>query len=179
VSNPYGFRDRTILETLYATGMRVSELRLLTSSQLLLDYDLIRVIGKGNKERLVPIGGVAQRWLREYQAKARPMLVRRGVRNDDILFLNSRGLSLSRNAIWKMTQKYAREAGVTLDVHPHTFRHSFATHLLEGGADLRAVQEMLGHEAITTTQIYTHVDREYLREVHRTYHPRDRAPNPS
>ena len=175
VGNPYGFRDRTILETLYASGMRVSELRMLTSSQLLFDYDLVRVIGKGNKERLVPLGRVAQRWLREYQAKARPLLVKRGVPNDDVLFLSSHGRALSRNAIWKMTQKCAREAGVPVDVHPHTFRHSFATHLLEGGADLRAVQAMLRHEAITTTEIYTHIDREYLREVHRTYHPRDRG----
>ncbi len=174
VGNPYGFRDRAILETLYATGMRVSELRMLKNAQLLFDYDLVRVIGKGNKERLVPIGKVAQRWIRQYVAHARPRLAKPGVPNDDILFLNSRGRSLSRNALWKMTQTYARQAGVALDVHPHTFRHSFATHLLEGGADLRAVQEMLGHEDITTTQIYTHIDREYLREVHRTYHPRDR-----
>ncbi len=170
--NPYGVRDRAILETLYATGMRISELRTLCCSQLLFQYDLVRVIGKGNKERLVPVGKVAQGWIERYRTQARPALIKRGVPNDDILFLNSHGKGLSRNALWKMTRKYAEAAGVAADVHPHTFRHSFATHLLEGGADLRAVQEMLGHEDITTTQIYTHLDREYLREVHRTYHPR-------
>jgi integrase/recombinase XerD len=122
--------------------MRVSELRMLRISQLLLDYDLIRVIGKGNKERLVPIGKIAQDWIERYRRQARPQLLKPGKSNDDILFLNSRGSSLSRNALWLMTRKYAE--GIAHDVHPHTFRHSFATHLLEGGADLRAVQEMLG-----------------------------------
>lgn len=168
----YALRDRALLEMLYATGMRVTEIRLLTISQLLFEHDLVRVIGKGNKERLVPIGGTAQQWAAEYRRAARPLLAKPGAPGGDVLFLNSRGGSLSRNAIWEMTRKYAAAAGVTAEVHPHTFRHSFATHLLEGGADLRAVQEMLGHEDITTTQIYTHVDREYLREVHRTYHPR-------
>ncbi len=171
-ASPYPIRDRAMLETLYATGARVSELRELRTSQLLFEYDLIRVIGKGNKERLVPIGKIAQGWIERYRAQARPMLAAKGKGTNDILFLNSRGGTLSRNAVWEITRKYALAAGVTADVHPHTFRHSFATHLLEGGADLRAVQEMLGHEDITTTQIYTHVDREYLREVHRTYHPR-------
>ena len=168
----YRTRDRAILEMLYATGMRISELRLVTTGQLLFQYQLVRVIGKGNKERLVPIGAAARRWVDDYRRTARPLLARAGVPNNDVLFLNSRGSSLSRNALWKLTRRYAEAAGVLSDVHPHTFRHSFATHLLEGGADLRAVQEMLGHEDITTTQIYTHVDREYLREVHRTYHPR-------
>lgn len=168
----YALRDRALLEMLYATGMRVTEIRLIAISQLLFEHDLVRVIGKGNKERLVPIGGTAQGWVAEYRRAARPLLVRPGAPGGDVLFLNSRGGALSRNAIWEMTRKYAAAAGVTAEVHPHTFRHSFATHLLEGGADLRAVQEMLGHEDITTTQIYTHVDREYLREVHRTYHPR-------
>lgn len=172
VSTPFGLRDRAIFETLYATGMRVTELRMLGAAQLLFEHGLVRVIGKGNKERLVPIGRSAQSWIERYRGEVRPTLVRPGVRGNDILFLNSRGSSLSRNAIWKMSKVYATRAGVETDVHPHTFRHSFATHLLEGGADLRAVQEMLGHEDITTTQIYTHVDREYLREVHRTYHPR-------
>ncbi|HVZ38212.1 MAG TPA: site-specific tyrosine recombinase XerD [Candidatus Kapabacteria bacterium] len=165
-------RDRAILEMLYATGMRISELRMLHTSQLLFEYSLVRVIGKGNKERLVPVGRTAQEWAEEYRRRARPLLIKRAERSDDIFFLNSRGGSLSRNALWKMTRAYAAAAGVMADVHPHTFRHSFATHLLEGGADLRAVQEMLGHEDITTTQIYTHIDREYLREVHRTFHPR-------
>ncbi len=172
VGNPYGFRDRAILEALYATGMRISELRMLQCSHLLFQYGLARVIGKGNKERLIPVGEVAQRWIEAYRTRSRPLLIRPGVPNDDVLFLNSHGKMLSRNALWKMTRKYAEGAGIKADVHPHTFRHSFATHLLEGGADLRAVQEMLGHEDISTTQIYTHLDREYLREVHRTYHPR-------
>jgi integrase/recombinase XerD len=172
IASPFGLRDRAILETFYATGMRVTELRTLTSAQLMFDYGLVRIIGKGNKERLVPIGRAAQGWIERYRSEARPSLLKPGVRGNDVLFLNSRGAPLSRNALWKMSKEYAQRAGVTADVHPHTFRHSFATHLLEGGADLRAVQEMLGHEDITTTQIYTHVDREYLREVHRTYHPR-------
>ncbi len=172
VETPYGLRDRAMLETLYATGVRVTELRTLHAAQLHFEYDLVRVIGKGNKERLVPIGRAAQGWIERYRREARPKLAGRGRGSDDVLFLNSRGGPLSRNAVWEMTRKYAAAAGVEASVHPHTFRHTFATHLLEGGADLRAVQEMLGHESITTTQIYTHVDREYLREVHRTYHPR-------
>lgn len=168
----YIVRDRAMLELLYATGMRISEIRMLKTSQLMFEHGLVRVIGKGNKERLVPVGKSAQRWTSVYRADARPLLIKKGVPNEDILFLNSHGRGLSRNAIWKMTKKYAEAAGVTAEVHPHTFRHTFATHLLEGGADLRAVQEMLGHEDISTTQIYTHIDREYLREVHRTYHPR-------
>lgn len=169
---PYGIRDRAILETLYATGMRVSELRTLTISQLLFEHSLVRIIGKGNKERLAPIGRPAQEWINRYRAIARTQLMKPGRSTNDVLFLNSHGGPLSRNAIWIMAKKYAAIAKVEAEVHPHTFRHSFATHLLEGGADLRAVQEMLGHQHITTTQIYTHVDREYLREVHRTFHPR-------
>lgn len=172
VNNPYGLRDRALLETLYATGIRVSEARELKISQLLFDLGLVRVIGKGNKERLAPIGGIAQEWIERYRTGARPYLLKRGRPAGDVLFLNSRGAALSRNAIWNITRKYASLAGVEKDVYPHIFRHSFATHLLEGGADLRAVQEMLGHEDITTTQIYTHVDREHLRQVHRDFHPR-------
>jgi integrase/recombinase XerD len=170
--NPYGYRDRALLETLYATGMRVTEIRTLKRRQIMPDAGLVRIIGKGNKERLAPIGKTALTWIDRYNRRARSLLVRPGVVNDDVLFLNSRGSALSRNAIWKMTREYAKRAGITKSVHPHTFRHSFATHLLEGGADLRSVQEMLGHEDINTTQIYTHIDREYLREVHRTFHPR-------
>lgn len=172
VNNPYGLRDRALLETLYATGIRVSEARELKLSQLIFDMGLVRVIGKGNKERLAPIGGIAQEWVERYRTTARPYLLKRGRPSGDVLFLNSRGMALSRNAIWNITKKYAAQAGVEKDVYPHIFRHSFATHLLEGGADLRAVQEMLGHEDITTTQIYTHVDREHLRQVHREFHPR-------
>jgi integrase/recombinase XerD len=141
-----GVRDRAILEVLYATGVRVSELIGLKQSDLMFDSDLILVFGKGSKERLVPIGASAKDWVVKYQREARVHLAKGG-RSQDVLFLKK-------------------------DVHPHTFRHSFATHLLEGGADLRAVQEMLGHVDISTTQIYTHIDREYLKEVHRTFHPR-------
>ena len=120
----------------------------------------------------MPIGKTAQYWIGRYDSDARPLLTRSGNSTDDVLFLNSHGGMLSRNAVWTLTKKYAKAAEISVEVHPHTFRHSFATHLLEGGADLRAVQEMLGHEDITTTQIYTHIDREYLREVHKTFHPR-------
>ncbi len=164
-------RDRAILETLYATGMRVSELIELKQSDLLVDEGLVRVFGKGSKERIVPIGGSALRWIARYQKEVRCILQKRA-KSHDILFLNVRGTALSRMSIWNIVQEYALKAGITRDVHPHTFRHSFATHLLEGGADLRAVQEMLGHSDISTTQIYTHIDREYLKEVHRTFHPR-------
>ena len=174
VTNPYGFRDRALLETLYATGMRVSEIREFRISQLVSELELVRIIGKGNKERLVPIGRTARHWIETYRTKARPHMLKRGRPAGDVLFLNSHGGSLSRNAVWNITKKYAAKVGVEKEVYPHIFRHSFATHLLEGGADLRAVQEMLGHEDISTTQIYTHVDREHLRQVHRQFHPRER-----
>ena len=168
---PLGIRDRAILETLYATGMRVSELLDLQQSNLMLEEQLILVYGKGSKERLVPVGSSARAWIRRYLDEVRGELAQSG-RSRDIVFLNARGRRLSRTAVWKMVAKYARAAGVRKQVHPHTLRHSFATHLLEGGADLRAVQEMLGHADISTTEIYTHIDREYLKEVHRTFHPR-------
>ncbi len=164
-------RDRTILETLYATGMRVSELITLRQADLTVDQEIVRVYGKGSKERLVPIGKSALRWIERYRSECRPQLLKRGAAQD-VLFLNARGKPMTRMAVWKIVQNYARRAGIGKEVHPHTFRHSFATHLLEGGADLRAVQEMLGHSDISTTQVYTHIDREYLKEVHRTYHPR-------
>ncbi len=168
---PLGLRDRAILEVLYATGVRVSELTGLKQTDLLFDSDLILVFGKGSKERLVPIGASAKKWVTKYQREVRLHLARAG-KSQDVLFLNFRGGKLSRAAIRDMVVKYARSAGIKKEIHPHTFRHSFATHLLEGGADLRAVQEMLGHADISTTQIYTHIDREYLKEVHRTFHPR-------
>lgn len=168
---PLGMRDRAILEVLYATGIRVSELINLKQSDLMFDSELILVFGKGSKERLVPIGSSAVNWVTKYQREVRIHLARGG-RSHDVLFLNFRGGKLSRAAIRDMVAKYARSTGIRKHVHPHTFRHSFATHLLEGGADLRAVQEMLGHADISTTQIYTHIDREYLKEVHRTFHPR-------
>jgi integrase/recombinase XerD len=166
-----GLRDRAIMEVLYATGVRVSELTGMKQSDLMFESDLVLVFGKGSKERLVPIGSSAIDWVTKYQRDARIHLAKGG-KSQDILFLNFRGGKLSRAAIRDMVVKYARSAGIKKEVHPHTFRHSFATHLLEGGADLRAVQEMLGHADISTTQIYTHIDREYLKEVHRTFHPR-------
>ena len=164
-------RDKAILETLYATGMRVSELVNLKQANLLSSEGIVRVLGKGSKERIVPIGGSALRSIAQYQRESRCLICRNG-KSYDVLFLNARGTPISRMSIWNIVQDYALKAGITKEVHPHTFRHSFATHLLEGGADLRSVQEMLGHSDITTTQIYTHIDREYLKEVHRTFHPR-------
>jgi integrase/recombinase XerD len=164
-------RDRTILEVLYATGMRVSELITLKQADVFPSQGIVRVFGKGSKERLVPIGSPALRWIERYVSTSRALLARQGD-GQDALFLNARGRPMTRMAIWKIVQVSTRAAGIRKPVHPHTFRHSFATHLLEGGADLRAVQEMLGHSDISTTQIYTHIDREYLKEVHRTFHPR-------
>ena len=171
ISKPAGIRDRAILETLYACGLRVSELCNLKQRNIIADSEIIRVFGKGSKERIVPIGASALRWIDEYTQRTRPLFVKNKA-TDDILFLNQRGSKLSRMSIWKLVERSARLAGIEPRVHPHIFRHSFATHLLEGGADLRAVQEMLGHSDISTTQIYTHLDREYIKEVHKTFHPR-------
>jgi len=170
-STKLGIRDRAMLETLYATGIRVSELVNLKQTDLMIEDGLILVYGKGSKERLVPIGKSAKHWIEEYQKQTRVHLSKAG-KSRDVLFLNVRGTKLTRDMVRKIVEKYSRAAGLTKSVHPHTFRHSFATHLLEGGADLRAVQEMLGHADISTTQIYTHIDREYLKEVHRSFHPR-------
>jgi integrase/recombinase XerD len=170
VQKHLGMRDRALLETLYATGMRVSELANFTFEQILFDEGLVRVFGKGSKERFVPIGEIAIKWIKEYLDTERPFLSR--AITDSSVFLNGRGTKLSRMGIWKIIQRYAKKASLAKKISPHTFRHSFATHLLEGGADLRAVQEMLGHANIVTTEIYTHVDREYLKEVHRSFHPR-------
>lgn len=169
--NKLGTRDRAILETMYATGVRVSELLNLKQNNIITEDRLVLVYGKGSKERLVPIGRSALKWIKTYESDVRKDLSKKGD-SKGTLFLNARGRGLSRMAIWKMVSKYSKSAGIKKRIHPHMFRHSFATHLLEGGADLRAVQEMLGHASITTTQIYTHIDREYLKEVHRTYHPR-------
>lgn len=169
-STPLGSRDAALLEFLYATGVRVTELVTFPLSGLLLQERLIRVIGKGRKERLVPIGAPACERVVSYMEGARRALVRG--RDPGILFLNSRGRPLTRMGFWKILRGHVRAAGIRARVSPHTLRHSFATHLLEGGANLRDVQEMLGHADITTTQIYTKVDRSYLREVHRTFHPR-------
>jgi integrase/recombinase XerD len=165
-----GLRDRAILETMYATGMRVSEIINLKQSNISFDDGFVRVFGKGSKERLVPIGRSAIGWIKNYQNEVRTNSANQF--SKDMLFLNARGRPMSRMAIWNIVDKYAKKARIDKLVHPHTFRHSFATHLLEGGADLRSVQEMLGHSDISTTEIYTHIDREYLKEVHRTFHPR-------
>lgn len=170
-SKPEGIRDRAILETLYSCGLRVSELTTLKLSHLYLDEGFIRVRGKGDKERLVPIGQAAIRQIAIYRTQVRthcPVL--KG--EEDYLFLNRRGKHLSRVMIFLMIRKQAALAGVEKSISPHTFRHSFATHLLEGGADLRAIQEMLGHASITTTEIYTHLDRAFLRSTVMSFHPR-------
>jgi integrase/recombinase XerD len=170
MDDPLYFRDRAMLEVAYGAGLRVSEWTGMGVKDLMLDEGLVRVFGKGSKERLVPIGRNAIAALAIYVHEQRPHLARGS--GKATLFLNSRGTRLSRMGAWKILRKYVKRAGITKTVSPHTLRHSFATHLLEGGADLRAVQEMLGHADISTTQIYTHVDREYLRQVHRRYHPR-------
>lgn len=164
------FRDRALLELAYGAGLRVSEWITLGLRDLLLDEGLVRVFGKGSKERLVPIGRSAIGALAIYIREQRPRLEKG--EGKGILFLNARGRPLTRMGAWKILRGHVERAGITKHVSPHTLRHSFATHLLEGGADLRAVQEMLGHTDIATTQIYTHVDREYLRQVHKSYHPR-------
>ena len=164
------FRDRAMLELAYGAGLRVSEWITLGVRDLLLDDGLVRVFGKGSKERLVPIGRSAIAALAVYIREQRPRLEKG--EGKGVLFLNARGKPLTRMGAWKILRGHVDRAGITKHVSPHTLRHSFATHLLEGGADLRAVQEMLGHSDIATTQIYTHVDREYLRQVHRSYQPR-------
>ena len=171
VNDKLGLRDKAILELFYACGTRVSELIDLKVNDLFFDDEIIRVFGKGSKERLIPIGSSAINWVGEYLKKSRPLLLKKS-KSENNLFLNSRGSKLSRMGVWKIIDRYVKEAGIEKEVHPHTFRHSFATHLLEGGADLRAVQEMLGHADISTTQIYTHVDRDYIKQIHKQYHPR-------
>jgi len=170
LDEPLAFRDRAMLEVAYGAGLRVSEWITLGVRDLLLQDALLRVFGKGSKERLVPIGRRAIGAVAVYVRELRPRLERGGGKG--VLFLNARGTPLTRMGAWKMLRKYVEKAGLEKHVSPHTLRHSFATHLLEGGADLRAVQEMLGHADISTTQIYTHVDREYLRTVHKQFHPR-------
>jgi len=170
LSTPEGGRNKAMLETLYSCGLRVSELVNLKMSCLYLDVGFIRVIGKGDKERLVPIGSAAIKYINIYKNDIR---VHINIKKDqeDILFLNRRGSMLSRVMVFLILKDLAKKAGITKSISPHTFRHSFATHLVEGGADLRAVQEMLGHESITTTEIYTHLDREYLRNTLEQFHP--------
>ncbi|NNK48003.1 MAG: tyrosine-type recombinase/integrase, partial [Gemmatimonadetes bacterium] len=163
-------RDAAMLETLYGAGLRISELIGLRVRDLSLEDGLVSVHGKGDRHRIVPLGGRAVRVLQRYLRERRPDLDRG--RSDGVVFLNQHGRPLSRMGAWKIVGKHVRNAGIEKRVTPHTFRHSFATHLLEGGADLVAVQEMLGHADISTTQIYTHVDRRYLQEEHRQHHPR-------
>jgi integrase/recombinase XerD len=168
--DPLYWRDKALLEFAYAAGVRVSELIGLKVRDVDLQEGLAAVFGKGAKERLVPVGRSALRALEVYLREIRPRLLRDG--SEGTLFLSARGRPLSRMGVWKILRRQVRRAGIEKRVSPHTLRHSFATHLLEGGADLAAVQEMLGHADIATTQVYTHVEREYLRQVHRQYHPR-------
>lgn len=177
MSKPEGGRNKAILETMYGCGLRVSETVNLKISQLYLDVGFIRVIGKGDKERLVPIGSSAIHFITSYKNEIR-VHTQPKHGNEDILFLNSRGTKLSRVMIFLIIKELVKKAGIKKTVSPHTFRHSFATHLVEGGADLRAVQEMLGHESITTTEIYTHLDREFLRKTLEQFHPAFKIPAP-
>ena len=173
VATPFGLRDRAMIELLYATGMRVSELINIRAADLHLDEEYLTCIGKGNKERLIPLGAQAADWVRQYQRRARSVLAARGrSRSEPRLFLNARGGALSRVGFWKVLTAYGRRAGIRTSISPHVLRHSFATHLLERGADLRAIQVMLGHADLSTTQIYTHVLEARLRSVYERFHPR-------
>ena len=171
LGKPEGHRNRAIIEVLYSSGLRVSELTDLKIGNIYTEIGFLRVVGKGNKERLVPIGKDALKYLRLYIDEVRRHQVpAKG--HEEFVFLNRRGKKLTRVMIFIMIKNLAQEVGIAKNISPHTFRHSFATHLIEGGADLRAVQEMLGHESITTTEIYTHLDRDYLRQVLTEFHPR-------
>lgn len=169
-SQPTGIRDKAMLELLYATGIRVSELISLDESDVSLDLGFIKCFGKGSKERIVPLGSIATKSVRNYLKTGRPKLLR--LNDETSLFLNHHGHRLTRQGFWKIVKRYAHEAGIEQEITPHTLRHSFATHLLENGADLRSVQEMLGHADISTTQIYTHVTKSHLKEVYDKAHPR-------
>lgn len=171
LSTPEGMRSRAMVEVMYGCGLRVSELIQLKISNIFVDSEFIKVIGKGNKERIVPIGHMALKYLMMYVNEVRTQVpVKKG--QEDFVFLNRRGTSLSRMLVFNMIKTLAQQAGIKKNISPHTFRHSFATHLIEGGADLRAVQEMLGHSSITTTEIYTHLDRNYLKDVVTSFHHR-------
>ena len=170
LSTPLGIRDRAMLEAAYASGMRVSELLGLTTQSVIFDQGYVRVLGKSSKERLIPMAATAVQAVERYRFEVRPDMVTE--ESGNALFLNYKGEPLSRMGFLKLVKQYAKRAGTEKRVTPHSLRHSFATHLLEGGADLRSVQEMLGHASIATTQMYTHIDREYLKEMHKTYHPR-------
>ncbi|MFL2121659.1 site-specific tyrosine recombinase XerD [Marinilactibacillus psychrotolerans] len=172
ISNKIGIRDRAILEVMYATGIRISELVNLKLEELHLSMKLIQTIGKGDKERILPIGEQGIKWVEYYLEYSRPKLERKAAQSSPYVFLNIRGTQLSRQGVWKKIKKMVQQAGIQQNVTPHTLRHSFATHLLENGADLRVVQELLGHSDISTTQIYTHITKHRLKEVYDTYHPR-------
>ena len=171
IKNTLGLRDRAMIELLYASGLRISELLNLPLREIYFNEGIIRVFGKGSKERLVPTSEVALKWISKYLDTSRPYLDR-FKRSDGITFLSIRGTAMSRMGFWKILKGLVNAAGIRKKITPHTFRHSFATHLLEGGADLRAVQEMLGHADISTTQIYTHLDRTFLKQVYDEFHPR-------
>ncbi|MGI6469011.1 MAG: site-specific tyrosine recombinase XerD [Syntrophomonadaceae bacterium] len=170
VTTPRGLRDRAMLELMYGTGIRVSEMLALKNNDINLTAGFLRCLGKGRKERIVPVNGSALRWVEHYLQHGRPLLIKKVAQ--EVLFLNARGSRMSRQGFFKILSGYAQKADLNKDITPHTLRHSFATHLLENGADLRAVQEMLGHADISTTQIYTHLTRSRLLEVYQLYHPR-------
>jgi integrase/recombinase XerD len=170
VTNTNGFRDKTMLEVLYATGLRVSELVGLKFEKISFRQGVVRIIGKGNKERLVPVGEEAMSWLEAYMVQARKKLL--GERQCDYLFVTNRGDGMTRQAFWHIIKRHAKKAGISKELSPHTLRHAFATHLLNHGADLRVVQLLLGHADLSTTQIYTHIARERLKELHSKFHPR-------
>jgi integrase/recombinase XerD len=171
VETPMGIRDRAILESFYGCGLRVSEAIELRIENVFIDDEILRVFGKGSKERIIPIGKEAIHWIKLYLARVRPTQSH-GIASHNQLFLNRFGKRFSRMGMWKLIQKYVQKANIARRVYPHIFRHSFATHLLENGADLRAVQEMLGHVDISTTQIYTHLSSQYIRQIYKEYHPR-------
>ncbi|MCK9280922.1 MAG: site-specific tyrosine recombinase XerD [Melioribacteraceae bacterium] len=166
-----GRRDKALLELFYSSGLRISELINLTVNNVFIKEEMVRVLGKGSKERLVPVGSSALSCIKDYLLYSRPHLENK-ITSENILFLNVRGRKLSRMGVWKIVDFYVKKSGIKKDIHPHTFRHSFATHLIEGGADLRSVQEMLGHSDISTTQIYTHIDNDFVKQEHHDHHPR-------
>ena len=170
VEDPLGLRDRTMLEVLYASGLRVSELVTLKAAQVSQDMGVVRIMGKGSKERLVPLGEEALGWVKRYLKEARPQIL--GRRSADALFVTARAEGMTRQSFWHLLKRHAVQAGLRKAISPHTLRHAFATHLLNHGADLRVVQMLLGHSDISTTQIYTHVARERLKQLHAKHHPR-------
>jgi integrase/recombinase XerD len=170
IDSKQGLRDRAILETMYASGLRVSEVINLEINNIYFEDGFLRIFGKGAKERIVPIGKSALKYIEKYYNEGRNLIKNNDSHN--FVFLNFRGIKMTRMSVWNIVKKYGKMAGIKKEIHPHTLRHTFATHLLEGGADIRIIQEMLGHSDISTTQIYTHIDKEYLIEVHKTFHPR-------